>query len=875
MRVFGLKNNMTMMRLILLIICTMACICNAGAQGNNIISGTVTDAYGALDGAIVLLTSESEKDIIGYTITKNQGTFKFENVDYAHAKVLSVKMVGYKSESVLLDKERHLYDFNLSPNEIDLKEVVVKGTKIRASKDTLTYLTSAFAQQNDITIGDVLKRMPGIEVLDNGHVKYQGREIKDFYVDGSDILGSRYNMAINSIKHSDVGSVEVMENHQAIRMFKDLLHSSDVALNIKLKEKARNKWVGILEAGTGGAPFRWNVDASAMRFAENFQSLNTIKSNNTGNSLSSSSSISFLTQEDEWSTGLAIVPTKYAHVDFMGERRTLFNKSNLANLNSQFRLGKDITITPQIEFSRAQFKRNYYEQQTFFLDADTWKIEKNENGKWDEWLATPSVRIEANTKKYYLSNTLTGIFSKYTNTLTNVGTHSNRNVASDNRIVGKNKLDLMLRIGNKTMGIHSYTTFGRIPQTLSIDKLDHILGEHIRSSFIFTKNSAQQTFTFGAITIGCEGGVTLAHHNLTSNLSGLSLPDYTNNQENNNVYDTRMFFVIPSLSFNLNTLKFALSTPAYYEYDFTKDRLDAIEVKYRKWKGGAALSTQWVLSKLWAISGNIAYKPMPELPYQLFNRPMMTTYPFLQIGTSFYNDTKKTNGRVTLRYKNILSGLFAYMSYMYQKVHRNFTLTQDFKQNYMISGFSVSPQSSFTKTLTGNVSYMIDPIKGGITLKGIYTSSNYQFIQNDILNFSNISNTQLSLQFFAAPLRFIDLNYIGSLSLLRHKQKNVSKELSRQISQQLSVRVTLLKNVNLELAADYHYKKIGENSKQICLLDANLLWNISSLWKFKLSATNLLNNKEFINTIYSPTSVLEQRYELRPLTVLVSVITAF
>lgn len=867
---------MTMKRLIFLIVLTIACIFNAEAQEKDAIRGTVTDLNGPLPGAIVLLTSESEKNIISYTVTDEYGAFVFENTDYSNAKVLRIKMLGYEALSVPLNKERRIYDFSLNPKSIDLKEVVVKGTKIRASQDTLTYLTSAFAQKNDITIGDVLKRMPGIEVLDNGHIKYQGREIRDFYVDGSDIMGSRYNMAINSIRHSDVGSVEVLENHQSIKMFEDLLHSNDVALNVKLKQKARNKWVGMLEAGTGGFPFRWNLDASAMRFADKFQSLNTFKSNNTGNSLSSSSSaISLLSQEDEWSTGFSVIPTEYSNLDFMSEYRTLFNKSHLLNLNSQFRLGNDITITPQIEVSRAQFKRNSYEQQTFFLDTDTWKVVKDENGKWNQWTATPSVRIEANTKKYYLSNTLTGIFSKHTNELVNIGTHSNKNTASDNRILGKNKLDLMLRIGNKTIGVHSYMTFGRIPQTLNIDRVGNVLNENIRSSYVFAKNSAQQTFTFRNVTLGWEGGFTFAHHTLKSNLSGLTLPDYHNNQENNNVYDAKMFFLTPSLSLKLKTLRFSLSTPVYYDHNVANDRLDTMEYKYRKWKGGASLSAQWTLSKQWDLLGNISYNPMPEIPYNLFSRPVMAAFPFLQFGTSLYNETKKTNARITLRYKNILSGLFGNISYMYQKVHSNLTLAQDFKQDYMISGFAFLPQSSHTKTLTGNVSYMIDPIKGGVTLKGIYTSSDYQFLQNDILNHSNITNTQLSLQFFAAPFRILNLNYIASLSLLHHKQKSVNEESDRQFNQQMSVGISLLKNVNVELVADYHYKKIAENSKQICLLDANFYWNLSSLWKFKLSAINLLNNKEFINTIYSPTSVFDQRYELRPLTVLFSVITTF
>jgi outer membrane receptor for Fe3+-dicitrate len=39
--------------------------------------------------------------------------------------------------------------------------------------DTLQYLVSAFARQDDRSIEDVLKRMPGIEVKENGQITYQ------------------------------------------------------------------------------------------------------------------------------------------------------------------------------------------------------------------------------------------------------------------------------------------------------------------------------------------------------------------------------------------------------------------------------------------------------------------------------------------------------------------------------------------------------------------------------------------------------------------------------------------------------------------------------------------------------------------------------
>lgn len=54
--------------------------------------------------------------------------------------------------------------------------------------DTLSYLVGAYQEQGDRVIGDVLKRMPGIEVSNDGGIKYNGKAIRKFYVEEMDLL---------------------------------------------------------------------------------------------------------------------------------------------------------------------------------------------------------------------------------------------------------------------------------------------------------------------------------------------------------------------------------------------------------------------------------------------------------------------------------------------------------------------------------------------------------------------------------------------------------------------------------------------------------------------------------------------------------------
>ena len=78
--------------------------------------------------------------------------------------------------------------------------------------------------------------MPGIDVEKSGEIKYNGRAINKFYVEGMDMLKGRYGLATNNIAAKDIATVQVLENHQPIKALKHLQISDDVAINLKLKE---------------------------------------------------------------------------------------------------------------------------------------------------------------------------------------------------------------------------------------------------------------------------------------------------------------------------------------------------------------------------------------------------------------------------------------------------------------------------------------------------------------------------------------------------------------------------------------------------------------------------------------------------------------
>lgn len=133
-----------------------------------------------------------------------------------HATGISIEACSIKCKNV----SQHV-DIIAGERVQQLKDVVIKAPKIYLQGDTINYRVSAFQQRNDLSIGQVLKRLPGITVSDIGQISYKGLPIKNFYIEGLDLMKGKYGIATNNIDPNSISTVQVLENHQDIKALKD------------------------------------------------------------------------------------------------------------------------------------------------------------------------------------------------------------------------------------------------------------------------------------------------------------------------------------------------------------------------------------------------------------------------------------------------------------------------------------------------------------------------------------------------------------------------------------------------------------------------------------------------------------------------------
>lgn len=215
---------------------TLAAVAQVNARG------TVLDREdgGPLAGASVIV-KDADGKIVKFASTPSDGTFSLSIAPSAGSR-LEVAMMGYAKQSMAIDSVSFPLTVYMEASAITLNEVRVKADRVREQGDTISYNVAGFARTRDRSIGDVLRRMPGIDVASDGKIQYQGEDINKFYIEGSDLLGGKYGLATNGINYDDVGAVEVLENHQPMQVLSGISFSDKAAINLKLKDKAKAVW---------------------------------------------------------------------------------------------------------------------------------------------------------------------------------------------------------------------------------------------------------------------------------------------------------------------------------------------------------------------------------------------------------------------------------------------------------------------------------------------------------------------------------------------------------------------------------------------------------------------------------------------------------
>ena len=219
----------------------------------------------------VILTDVDSEKIYSYAISDELGIFSIEtNKKGVYNLIFS--SLGYKTHNILIElvgkSKENKVNVVLEEKFLELDEVLVQVDRpIKVKNDTVVFNAKHFIIGNEKTVEELLKKIPGISVDNNGTIKIGNQEIEKLMVDGDDLFERGYKILSKNMPAYPIEEVEVLKNYSNNRLLKDVEESDKVALNLKLDEKSKRIWFGNVETSIGNDNF-YQLKGNLMNFGK-------------------------------------------------------------------------------------------------------------------------------------------------------------------------------------------------------------------------------------------------------------------------------------------------------------------------------------------------------------------------------------------------------------------------------------------------------------------------------------------------------------------------------------------------------------------------------------------------------------------------------
>lgn len=754
---------------------------------------------------------------------------------------LEFSFLGYEKQrmrigSIQNSRRKTIY---LKPSAVVLREVQIKAPPISARKDTLVYRVGAFTKAGDRHLEDVLKRLPGVKVSENGTVSVQGKAINKFYIEGMDLMGSNYNQVTQNMPIEAVTSVEVLENHQPVKMLQGKQLSDKAALNIKIDKSHKSRPFGELEGGLGLWPSRWDNRVFITQIANKSQFLLSGKMNNTGNDLSEETTEHIDVSDLE---AYEPVPSPLMSTDLMQEtlpqNRYLYNKSYAGGVNYLQKLTDNSTLRFNTQFYEDHSSRsnsieyNYGGSLPFRLMEET-------NMKKKDFTVVPILKYELNSANSYVSDEIRVSISRKS-AFTSVWSNgiSIKETIKSRPSYFQNYFSSSFPVGNRLIQAKSLIRYFDRSESI-VDLSDSINLYNVSDRYTFksfvTKNTVSSKFLLFGYYLD------------------LGLKTYYKN----NCYNFES---------NTHHHSFCITfTPNYY-------------VKYGRRSSlslGGAMA--WHYARLCPVLGNeksrafFSFTPEISINHVLTNaftlgfsaslgasnetEPFYSRIPirtgYRTIYTPDNNLYKSTDYLLLLRlkYRDLASMFFSNLSVSYSQGRHESYLHYDYTDSLNI----VRQMEGDNNRKMFMVNGMADKsfVDTGLSMKAEVTYSHNSYLLSQstehINNTSHIMSAHVSSTF--QNFNWLRLVIDAAGTLYWDKNSFHDAETLVSVNTNASVYVFPFKGFEIKMKCQYITNEISPSQyKSLTLLDASLHYKINKMWEIGLTGANLLNTEHYAVT---------------------------
>ena len=202
------------MRKMILIVAALAMTATAFAQ--RMVTGKVVEQdtqEAVIQATTALLSGEK---VVANALTNTNGAFSIK-APRDGSYTLQVTFVGFKTYTKKINikdgKDYHAGTIAIEPDAIMLKgaTVTAHASKVTLKADTFVYNANAFRTPEGSVVEELVKRLPGAEVSDDGTIKINGKEVKKILVDGKEFMTGDTKTAMKNLPTNIIDRIKAYD----------------------------------------------------------------------------------------------------------------------------------------------------------------------------------------------------------------------------------------------------------------------------------------------------------------------------------------------------------------------------------------------------------------------------------------------------------------------------------------------------------------------------------------------------------------------------------------------------------------------------------------------------------------------------------------
>ena len=246
--------------------------------------------------AAVSKTGDKDAKALAYTLSEENGSVEFTNLKPGNY-TLKAELMGYKpfvKEFKIENSDVNLGVLSISPDlqQLDAAKVTDRGNPIQMKRDTIAFTSSTFKITDNDMLEDLIKKIPGMEVSEDGSITHNGRTISKITIDGKTFFLNDPQIATKNLPAKIVDKLKVIEKKSDQAEFTGIDDGEEeTILDLSVKPGMMKGSFGNLMGGAGhdlpstSVEGDWRFQSAGFlgNFTDKYQISAVLNANNTNN----------------------------------------------------------------------------------------------------------------------------------------------------------------------------------------------------------------------------------------------------------------------------------------------------------------------------------------------------------------------------------------------------------------------------------------------------------------------------------------------------------------------------------------------------------------------------------------------------------------